>query len=122
MLRRTHAAPFTRERRGGIVVDYLRESPAVVRRLEELCARLRELEGSTRREVADALRDERAQDARRLAGIVKTLLDAADFRPPLGAERAPEVRAALFRARGRRWPPLPGDRDRPYGDAAAELG
>lgn len=122
MLRRTHAAPFTRERRGEVVVDYLRESPAVVKRLDELCARLRELEGSTRREVADALRDERAHDARRLAGIVKALLDAADFRPPPGAERAPEVRAALFRARGRRWPPLPGDRDRPYADAAAELG
>ncbi len=122
MLRRTHAAPFTRERGGEVMVEYLPGGAAVVRRLDELCGSVRALEGRTRREVVEALRDERAQDARRLAGIVKALLDAADFRPPPGSERAPEVRAALFRARGRRWPPLPGDRDRPYQDAAAELG
>lgn len=122
MLRRTHVAPFTRERGGELYVDYLRGGPAVVKRLDELCLRMAELEGRTRREVTEALGEERAHDARRLAGIAKTLLDAAEFRPPPGAEGAPEIRAALFRARGRRWPPVPGDRDRPYRDAAAELG
>lgn len=122
MLRRTHVAPFLRDRGGELHVRWLPGGPAVVGRLDELCRRMAELEGRTRRQVMEALGEERAQDARRLAGIAKTLLDAADFRPPPGAERAPEVRAALFRARGRRWPPVPGDRDRPYADAAAELG
>lgn len=122
MLRRTHVAPFLRERGGELSVEWLRGGPALVEGLDRLCARLRELEGRTRREVAEALAEWPAKDARRLAGIAKTLLDAADFRPPPGAERAPEVRDALFRARGRRWPPVPGDRDRPYRDAAAALG
>jgi len=122
MLRRTHVLPFAREGAGGIVVDYLPRAPAVVERLDRLCRLLEDLEGRPRREVVDALGEWRARDARRLSGIVKALLDAAEFRAPPGAERAPEVRAALFRARGRRWPPVPGDRDRPYQDAAAELG
>lgn len=122
MLRRTHVAPFVRERGGELSVEWLRGGPALVEGLDALCRRMEELEGHPRREVTEALGEWPARDARRLAGIAKTLLDAADFRPPPGAERAPEVRAALFRARGRRWPPVPGDRDRPYADAAAELG
>ncbi|HEX2191092.1 MAG TPA: hypothetical protein VHG51_19445, partial [Longimicrobiaceae bacterium] len=106
-------APFLRERGGELAVEWLRGGPALVEGLDRLCAGLRELEGRTRREVAEALAEWPARDARRLAGIAKALLDAADFRPPPGAARAPVVRSALFRARGRRWPPVPGARARP---------
>ena len=62
------------------------------------------------------------RDSARMAGIAKTLLDLCEFRPPDGADRAEAARDALFRARGRRWPPVPGDRMRPYEDAAGALG
>ncbi|HET6762634.1 MAG TPA: DUF790 family protein, partial [Longimicrobiaceae bacterium] len=95
-----------------------------VRLLDRLCRLVRRLEGSPRAVVQEALRrqERRVRDVRRLQGITKTLLDRCEFRSPPGAERAEQVRAALFRARGRRWPPLPGDGEMPYADAAAELG
>lgn len=38
------------------------------------------------------------------------------------ADRAAEFRRALFRARGRRWPPIPGDEETPYHEAGMQLG
>lgn len=124
MLRRSHVEPFLRERSGRLEPGFLLPTEARLHLLDRLCRLVRRLEGRTRREVTEALRrqERRVRDVRRLAGISKALLDACDFRPPPGAERAAEVRAALFRARGRRWPPAPGDRGHPYLDAAAELG
>jgi predicted nuclease of restriction endonuclease-like RecB superfamily len=73
--------------------------------------------------VVEALRrqERRVRDATRLAGIAKALLDACDFAPPPGADRAADIRDAVFRARGSRWPPVPGDERVPYETAAAEL-
>ncbi len=62
------------------------------------------------------------RDSSRLAGIARTLLDLGDFRSPAGAERASEIRDAVFRARGTMWPPVPGDEMVPYERAAVELG
>ena len=74
--------------------------------------------------MVEALRrqERRVRDVARLAGIAKTLLDLSGFVPPDEARLAPEVRDAVFRARGRRWPPIPGDHDAPYEEAAAALG
>jgi uncharacterized protein len=74
--------------------------------------------------VVEALRrqERRVRDAARLAGIAKTLLDLSEFVPPDEARLAPEVRDAVFRARGRRWPPVPGDHHAPYIEAATALG
>ena len=62
------------------------------------------------------------RDVSRLAGISKALLDQCEFRAAEGAEHASELRDAVFRARGQRWPPVPGDERTPYEAAAAELG
>lgn len=126
MLSRAHVLPFTRERDGALEVSFLApdEGGRVVAYLDRLCRLVRRLERRPRRTVAEALRrqDRRVRDARRLAGVAKALLDACEFQPPPGAARAPEVRAALFRARGALWPPTPGDARSPYQAAAAELG
>lgn len=125
MLSRSHVQPFVTVHRGVIRVAYLAGGDGrVAPFLERLLQLVRRLEGWPRQAVVEALRrqDRRVRDAARLAGIAKTLLDLCEFRPPPGAERAPEVRQGVFRARGRRWPPVPGDERLPYESAAAELG
>ncbi|MGH7563644.1 MAG: DUF790 family protein [Gemmatimonadota bacterium] len=126
MLRRPHIEPFLEERGGAIAVDFLEDDPdgRVVAFLDRLCTLARRLEDRPRSAVAEALRrqEPRVRDARRLAGIAKSLLDRCNFRPPPGAERAAEIRRALFLARGAAWPPTPGDRDMPYERAAESLG
>lgn len=125
MLSRSHVQPFVRVHRGVIRVAYLAGGDGrVTPFLERLVRLVRRLEGCPRHAVVEALRrqERRVRDAARLAGIAKTLLDLCEFRPPPGAERAPEVRHAVFLARGRRWPPVPGDEQVPYESAAAELG
>ncbi len=127
MLRRTHVAPFLEERQGVLEVEWLEapdpEAPVLLF-LDRLCRLVRRLEGRPRRDVSEMLRrqERRVRDVRRLAGLGKTLLDACRFRPEPGADRAAEIREAVYRARGRRWPPIPGDENRPYEDAAGELG
>jgi predicted nuclease of restriction endonuclease-like RecB superfamily len=106
-------------------VEYLADPEGrVVEFLNRLCRLVRRLEGCPRTMVAEALRrqERRVRDASRLAGIAKALLDLCDFVPPRGAGRAAAVREAVFRARGKRWPPVPGDRLVPYEEAGAELG
>jgi predicted nuclease of restriction endonuclease-like RecB superfamily len=125
MLTRAHVAPFMRRERGNVHVAYLADPDGrVVEFLDRLCRLVRHLEGKPRSTVVEALRrqERRVRDATRLAGIAKTLLDLCDFAPPGGARAAPEVRDAVFRARGQRWPPVPGDHDVPYAVAAAALG
>jgi predicted nuclease of restriction endonuclease-like RecB superfamily len=125
MLNRSHLEPFVRETDGTIRVEYLADPEGrVVEFLDRLCRLVRRLEGCPRTMVAEALRrqERRVRDASRLAGIAKALLDLCDFVPPQGAGRAATVREAVFRARGKRWPPVPGDRLVPYEEAGAELG
>jgi len=125
VLRRTHVEPFLEQVDGRLRVALLADPDGrVVRFLDRLCRLVRRLEGRPRRTVAEALRrqERRIRDVRRLAGVGKTLLDLCVFRPSPQAERAPEVRDALFAARGRRWPPVPGDERVPYREAAAALG
>lgn len=125
MLSRNHVAPFLRLRGERLHLDYLAdESGRVVPFLDRLCRLVRHLEGRPRTAVTEALRrqERRVRDSTRLAGLAKALLDSCDFRAPAGAERASELRSALFLARGRLWPPVPGDRAVPYEDAALELG
>lgn len=126
MLRKSHVRPFVREEDGRLAVEFL-EDPGdgrVVAFLDRLCRLVLKLEGAPRDRVREALgrQERRIRDARRLAGVSKSILDRCEFRYPEGADRASEVREALFRARGERWPPLPGDRSEPYERAAAELG
>ena len=96
----------------------------VVELLDRFCRLVRRLEGRPRVTVVEALRrqERRVRDSARLAGIAKTLLDLSEFVPPDESRLAPAVREAVFRARGRRWPPVPGDHDAPYAEAAATLG
>lgn len=125
MIRRSEARPFVHESRGRLEVDFLRDADGrVVAFLDRMCRLVRRLEGRPRRTVAEALRrqERRIRDVRRLAGLGRTLMDLCRFRAPPGAERALEVRDALFEARGRRWPPVPGDERLPYAEAAEALG
>ena len=125
MLNRSHLEPFVRVENGAIRVEYLADPEGrVVEFLDRLCRLVRKLEGRPRAVVAEALRrqERRVRDASRLSGIAKTLMDLCDFVPPRGAELAGEVREAVFLARGRRWPPVPGDRLVPYEEAAVTLG
>jgi predicted nuclease of restriction endonuclease-like RecB superfamily len=125
VLRRTHIEPFLRERDGAIEVEFLEDPDGrVAAFLDRLCRLVGRLENRPRAAVLEVLRrqEPRVRDARRLAGIAKSLLDRCDFAPAPGAERAPEIRDAVFRARGARWPPTPGDRGTPYEEAAAGLG
>ncbi|MEO6528800.1 MAG: DUF790 family protein [Gemmatimonadaceae bacterium] len=125
MLTRAHVAPFLRIDRGIARLSYLIDAEGrVVPFLDRMCRLVSRLEARSRDVVVEALRrqERRVRDATRLAGIAKALLDACDFAPPEGAEYAPAVRDALFRARGTRWPPVPGDLRIPYEMAAAELG
>lgn len=125
MLTRAHVAPFLRVERGVAQLSYLADTDGrVVPLLDRLCRLVRRLGGAERDTVVEALRRQqrRVRDAARLAGIAKALLDACEFAPPEQAELAPEVREALFRARGMRWPPVPGDERIPYELAGARLG
>lgn len=125
MLRRTHVLPFTAERGGRITVEFLADPDGrVTSFLDRLCRLMRRLEGRPRSAVLEALRrqERRVRDARRLAGLSKTLLDAARFAPDPLADRAADVRQAVFLARGEHWPPVPGDEDMPYREAAESLG
>ena len=125
MLRRTHVLPFTRVRDDVLTVDFLEDRDGrVAVFLDRLLRLLRRLEGCPRSGVVEALRrqERRVRDTRRLAGVAKTALDLCEFRPPPGAEIASRARGALFLARGRHWPPVPGDERIPYQEAAAELG
>jgi predicted nuclease of restriction endonuclease-like RecB superfamily len=125
VLSRSHVAPFVRRERGVIRVAYLADPDGrVVALLDRFCRLVRRLEGRPRVTVVEALRrqERRVRDSARLAGIAKTLLDLSEFVPPDEARLAPAVREAVFRARGRRWPPVPGDHDAPYAEAAATLG
>ncbi len=125
MLRRVHVTPFLRVERGTARVAYLDDADGrVTPFLDRLSRLLRRLEGWPRRAVEEALRrqERHVRDVARLAGIAKMLLDLCEFVPPPGAEHAPAIRDAVFRARGRRWPPVPGDRMAPYGEAGALLG
>lgn len=124
MLRSTHVRPFLQEENGRVRVEFLRDPQGrVVPFLDRICRLVRRLEGRPRAVIAEALRrqERRVRDARRLDGIAKSLLDRCRFRPPPGAERAQEIREALFRARGADWPPTPGNLRAPYRTAAAEL-
>ncbi len=127
MLKQTHVRPFVQvvqDPSPHLEVAFL-EDPrgAVVPFLNRMGRLVRKLEGRPRSTVVEALRrqERRVRDTRRLAGISKTLLDRCTFRPPQGAERAEAIREALFRARGERWPPTPGDLRAPYRDAAQSL-
>src|SRR5690606_30128814 len=125
VLKRTHVEPFLRVRGNRIELEYLAdESGRVVPFLDRLCRLTRKLEGWPRVAVAEALRrqERHVRDAARLSGISRALLDACVFKAPEGAERAEEVRAALFRVRGKRWPPVPGDRSWLLRETADSLG
>jgi uncharacterized protein len=125
MLTRSHVAPFLRRERGVIGVAYLADADGrVVPFLDRLCRLVKRLEGKSRSTVIEALRrqERRVRDAARLAGIAKTILDLCHFTPPENAGLAPAVRDAVFRARGQRWPPVPGDHEVPYESAGGELG
>jgi predicted nuclease of restriction endonuclease-like RecB superfamily len=125
MLSRSHVAPFLRVERGRIRVCYLADVDGrVVPFLNRLCRLVQRLEEWPRDRVVEALRrqERRVRDASRMAGIAKTLLDLCAFEPVAGTDQAPEIRDAVFRARGVRWPPVPGDQRVPYEVAAAELG
>lgn len=125
MLTRTHVAPFMRVERGRVRVEFLApDNPRVLAFMDRLCRLVRRLEGAPRSTVMEALRrqERRVRDVSRLAGISKALLDACVFQAPPGAERAAAVRSAVFAARARRWPPVPGDDHVPYQDVAQQLG
>ena len=125
MLSNSHVAPFLHLQGGRLRVEYLRDSRGrVVPFLDRLCRLVRRLEGWPRHRVAEALRrqERHVRDATRMAGLAKTLLDACDFRPSAGAEHAEALRDAAFLARGRRWPPVPGDHAVPYAVAGVPQG
>ena len=125
MLSRSHVEPFLRCHANQLRVEYLSDTEGrVVPFLDRVCRLVRHLEGWPRSAVVEALRrqERHVRDAARLAGIAKALLDACEFRPPAGAELAEEIRDKTFLARGRRWPPVPGDRATPYEEAATLLG
>ncbi len=122
-----HVDPFLRVEGDRLEVELLEpvgDQAVLVEFLDRLLRLARRLEGRPRSTVAEALRrqERRVRDVRRLAGLSRALLDACRFRPAEGAERASELRRAVFEARGRRWPPVPGDDQIPYWEAASALG
>ena len=129
MLRRPQVLPFVTQSPdagGTLKVQFLRDpgDGRVTHFLSRLLRLLDRLEGAPLRTVQEALRrqERRVRDARRLSGLARTLLGICRFEAPPGAAHAPEFRDALFQARGRHWPPVPGDEDIPYREAAAALG
>lgn len=122
MLTRSHVEPFIRVAAGEVTLQYLTDDAGrVTPFLDRLCRLVTKLEGWPRDAIVEALRrqERHVRDAGRLAGIAKALLDACEFRAPAGAEDAPALREAAFLARGKRWPPVPGDADVPYAECAA---
>ncbi len=137
MLRKTHVQPFLRvvsgdaergaDPRERLEIDFLPPGPEggpLLPFLERLCRITRRLEGSPRGAVAELLRrqERRVRDARRLAGITKALLDGCRFRREEGHEAAPDLRRAVYEARGAAWPPVEGDEDRPWEEVARARG
>jgi uncharacterized protein len=125
MLSHSHVAPFLRRDEQVVHVEYLADPDGrVAELLDRFCRLVRRLEGRPRTTVVEALRrqERRVRDVARLSGIAKTLLDLCDFVPPPDASLAPEVRDAVFRSRGQRWPPVPGDHHIPYVETALRLG
>lgn len=129
MLRRPQVHPFVHrspDEGGTLQVQFLRDpgDGRVTTFLARLLRLLHRLEGAPLRTVQEALRrqERRVRDARRLSGLARTLLGVCRFDAPPGAAQAPEFRDALFQARGRHWPPVPGDEEIPYLEAAAALG
>lgn len=125
MLSRSHVEPFLRIDGTRVRVAYLADTGGrVVPFLDRLCRLVKRLEGWPRDAVVEALRrqERHVRDSARLAGLAKALLDACDFQPPSGADDAERIRETVFRARGRRWPPVPGDHAIPYEESAAQLG
>lgn len=125
MLSRSHVDPFLSVHGGRVRVRYLVDPDGrVVPFLDRLCRLVRRLEGRPRATVVEALRrqERRVRDVARLAGLSKALLDACEFRAPPAADEAASIREALFSARGRRWPPVPGDATLPYAEAAISSG
>jgi predicted nuclease of restriction endonuclease-like RecB superfamily len=137
MLRKTHVQPFLRvvsgdakggaEPRARLEIDFLPPGPEggpLLPFLHRLCRITRRLEGAPRWAVAELLRrqERRVRDARRLAGITKALLDGCRFRREEGHEEAPELRKAVYQARGAAWPPVAGDEDRPWEEVARARG
>jgi predicted nuclease of restriction endonuclease-like RecB superfamily len=125
MLQRPQILPFLRETGGRLEVEFLSDpgDGRVLHFLDRLLRLLRRIEGAPLRTVQEALsrQERRVRDARRLEGISRTLMGLARFEAPPGTEQAAEFRRALFAARGERWPPIPGDEDAPYQDAAQLL-
>lgn len=125
MLSRSHVEPFLTLERGRLTLAYLSDPGGrVVPFLDRLCHLVKRLEGWPYTKVAEALRrqERHVRDSVRLAGLAKTLLDACVFDAPDDADRAAAVRDAVFEARGRRWPPVPGDSEVPYAEAGMALG
>ncbi len=125
MLNRSHVEPFLTVSGGRLELAYLADAGGrVVPFLDRLCRLVTRLEGWPHARVVEALRrqERHVRDAARLAGLAKALLDACEFRAPEGAEFAESIRTAAFGARGRRWPPVPGDRAIPYEESGAQLG
>jgi uncharacterized protein len=126
MLKRTHVAPYLQEADGQLRVEPLLEDPGgrVLRFLDRLCRLVRRLQGRERAVVVEALRrqERRVRDRRRLDGLARTLLDGCRFDPHPLAHHAAAARDTAFAARGRLWPPVPGDTDQPYLSAGATLG
>jgi predicted nuclease of restriction endonuclease-like RecB superfamily len=125
VLNRSHVEPFLTLAGEQLTLSYLDDaSGRVVPFLDRLCRLVRHLEGWPHERVVEALRrqERHVNDAVRMAGIAKALLDACDFQAPEGAEHAERIRELAFASRGRQWPPVPGDRNTPYEESGAALG
>jgi predicted nuclease of restriction endonuclease-like RecB superfamily len=121
MLTRAAVRPFVVADGERLTLRYLRDRDGRVAAFaDRLCRLARKLEGWPRHAVEEALRrqERRVRDVARLAGLAQTLLQASRFEPPAGAGECAARRAAVFAARARRWPPIPGDMLRPYEDVA----
>ncbi|MFN8977971.1 MAG: DUF790 family protein [Gemmatimonadaceae bacterium] len=117
MLKRADVDPFVVVERGRLIVKPLLDADGRVTRFaDRLCRLVRKLEGRPRATVEEALRrqERRVRDTSRLGGLAGTLLMACRFEPPADVEALPARRAAVFRARGGMWPPVPGDTLLPY--------
>ena len=117
MLARADVAPFVIDDGRRLTLRYLHDPDGRVTRFaDRLCRLVRKLQGWPRESVEQALRrqERRVRDVSRLGGLSHTLLMACRFTPQGGkAERAAQ-RAAVFAARARRWPPVPGDMLAPF--------
>jgi uncharacterized protein len=137
VLRKTHVQPFLRVVSGDALegaapqarleIAFLPPGPEggpLLPFLERLCRITRRLEGAPRGAVGELLRrqERRVRDARRLAGVTKALLDGCRFQREEGHDEAPELRKAVYRARGAAWPPVAGDEDRPWEEVARPRG